>query len=437
MIKGLCSRRALCLAVLPLALLQAQPPDDTQLKQVLIVGRHGVRSPTVASSTLDSFSARPYPAFASADGNLTPNGRINEVILGGYFRQWLLKEGLLTGNDPADAPFVYLRANWPPLQVDSAEAFRAGMLPALSLRINSYLPNDPLFDPVGAGVSRLDQAMAVAAVNGRLGSNPQSLASGYAAELALTRSVLFNYPVGATPLPAAPAGKVDVTALPFAVATGTPTLPVDLGGLAKVIAALDPFVMEYVDGMPATDVGWGQLNAAGISQAFRLYDLALGLEFRTPYLAGVQSSNLASHLVRSLVQSATGNPMAGALGDPSTKVVVLIGSNTNLSGLAALFHLDWLLPGYQADVCAPGGAIVLELRQSRSTAEYIVRASYVSQTMDQLRNRTPLTLSSPPARAPVFIPGCSVHNATFDCSLSDFVSVAKRAVDSTSVDLVH
>jgi len=116
---------------------------------------------------------------------------------------------------------------------------------------------------------------------------------------------------------------------------------------------------------------------------------------------------------------------------------VLIASNTNLTGVAGLFHLDWLLPGYQADVSAPGGAMVLELRQSQSTGEYIVRASYVAQTMDQLRNLTALSLDAPPASAPVFIPGCSAGNATFDCPFWTFVGIANQVIDPHSADLTN
>jgi 4-phytase/acid phosphatase len=138
-----------------------------------------------------------------------------------------------------------------------------------------------------------------------------------------------------------------------------------------------------------------------------------------------------------MVQAATGNAMKGALGNPATKAIVLTGSNTNITGLAGLFHLDWLLPGYEADVCGPGGALVFELRQSQSTGEYIVRASYVSQTLDQLRNQTALTLAAPPPSAPVFIPGCSVDNANFDCPLGTFVTIANHVIDPQSADLVN
>ena len=442
-----CSRSALGLTLalttsagLAVAQSGSQPADDTQLKQVIIFGRHGVRTPVLSNSSLNTFSALPFPDFAvSGLAVLTPNGGRNETLLGGYFRSRLTQEGLLTGNDAADAAFVYFRANGTPLIVGTAQAFAAGMLPAVNATINSYAPpaNDPLFNPLDAGVATLDYKKAVAAVNGRLGDNPQSLATAFAPELALTRSLLFNYPVGQTPVPATPAGKIDVTTIPISVAVGNSSLPIDLGGLTTLSYAIDPFVMEYADGLPASQVGWGQLTSGSILQAFRLYNLLLDLEFRTPYLAGVQSSNVASHVMRTLVQAATGNAMPGALGTPATKVIVLVASNTNITGLAALLRLDWLLPGYQADVAAPGGALVFELRQSLSTGEYLVRASYITQTMDQLRNLTVLTLDAPPAIAPVFIPGCSVRNATFDCPLDKFVEMSKQAIDPHSADLTN
>jgi 4-phytase/acid phosphatase len=431
------SLRAVALDLFCLSCLMAQPVDDTQLQQVIVVGRHSVRSPVAPNSLLNGFSVQPFPDFGvAAPGILTSNGATLETILGRYYRLWLSKEGLLSGNDSTDAAFVYFRANVLERTVVTAKAFAFGMLPGVSVNVNYYGPteSDPLFDPVGAGVARLDQQKAIAAVMGRLGGNPQSLASAYAPELALTRSLLFGYPAGEAPAPATPAGKVDVTAIPINVTAGS---PVTIGGLTAVVTAVDPFIMEYTDGLPASEVGWGQLTAAGISQTSRLYNLILELEFRTPYLDSVLSSNVASHMVRSMLQSATGNAMTGSLGSPSTKLIVLIASDVNITGLAGLFHLDWILPGFQADECSPGGALVFELRQSQSTGEYIVRASYVAQTMDQLRNLTVLTLDTPPASAPVFIPGCSVGNATFDCPLANFVKLATHTIDPMSADLIN
>lgn len=413
-----------------------QRVDDTQLKQVIVFSRHGVRSPAMSNSILDTFSVRPYPAFSSAPGHVTPNGANVEKILGGYYRLWLKKEGLLAGNDAADAASAYFRANVAEVTTKpTAQALAAGLFPLATVGISLHQPGvDPIFDPVGAGVARLNERTAVAAVMGRLGGDPQSLTYGYGPELALTRSVLFNYPVTRTPAPATPAGMIDVTAIPIEIIAGR---PVNTGGMGRAVAAIDPFLMEYADGQPGADVAWGQLDAGGVSQTLRLYTLILDLEYRTPYLDKVQSSNAVSHVARTLVQAATGNAMTGALGNPSTRLIVLFASDVHVTGLAGLLHVDWDLPGYPTDFCGPGGAAVFQLRQSQSTGEYIVRTSYIAQTMDQLRNETALTLAAPPAIAPLFIPGCSVDNATFDCSLADFVTVTKHAVDPMSVDLTN
>ena len=418
--------------------LAAQPPDSTVLKQVIIFGRHAARTPVVPNATLNTFSALPFPTFAASGlAVITPNGQTNETLLGTYFRLWLTQENLLTGNDKADAALVYARANNAPLIVDTAQAFVAGLLPGASVTVNTVPVPDPLFDPIDAGVSTLDGNMAVAAVNGRLGGNAQWLSTAYAAELALARSVLFNYPAGTSPAPATPAGTIDVTAIPITITPGNSTTPVIPGGLLYYYYAIDPFMMEYADGMPASQVGWGQLNAASISQIYRVYDELINLEFRTPYLAAVQSSNLASHIVRTMVQAATGNSMTGTVGSPTDTIVVLTAANTNVSGLAGLLNLDWLVQGYQPDVSALGGALVFELRQSQRTGEFIVRAVYITQTMDQLRNRSPLTLAAPPAVVPVFIPGCSIGNATFDCPLGTFVRITQGEIDPKSADTNH
>jgi len=106
------SFRIAALALSCASLLAAQPVDDTKVKQVIILGRHGVRSPVVDNNTLNNFSTQPFPVFSVPGvSNLTINGATNETILGGYFRLWLTQEGMLTGKDSADASSVYFRAN--------------------------------------------------------------------------------------------------------------------------------------------------------------------------------------------------------------------------------------------------------------------------------------------------------------------------------------
>ena len=74
---------------------------------------------------------------------ITPNGKTNETLLGGYFRLLLTQqEKLLTGNDAADAAFVYVRANNTPLIEDTAQAFVTGLLPA-AVAPSPSIPSPP------------------------------------------------------------------------------------------------------------------------------------------------------------------------------------------------------------------------------------------------------------------------------------------------------
>jgi hypothetical protein len=49
------------------------------------------------TSTIARFASRPYPEFSVPPGFLTPHGAQAEVLVGAYYRQYLLAERLLTG----------------------------------------------------------------------------------------------------------------------------------------------------------------------------------------------------------------------------------------------------------------------------------------------------------------------------------------------------
>ena len=66
-----------------------------ELKYVVIVSRHGVRSPTWDRERLNEYSSQPWPDWGVAPGELTPHGRDLIKILGSYYREWLTGAGLL------------------------------------------------------------------------------------------------------------------------------------------------------------------------------------------------------------------------------------------------------------------------------------------------------------------------------------------------------
>jgi 4-phytase/acid phosphatase len=315
--------------------------------------------------------------------------------------------------------------------------------------VNSYPigTTDPVFDPIAAGVVKnLDTNLAAAQVQ-EMFNGGTTLASAWSGEFSLIRSVLFDYPLGTTPPPPTPqycpssstTPCVDPTAqsIPLTANLPEPSGPeyytgaiINEGGLGTTIDAADPFVMQYADGL---ETAWGQLSLDQISQQTRIVGIHFNIEMRSPYLAQVQSSNAASHVLRTMQQAVNGVNLRGAFGNARSRTVVVISSDAYVAGLAGLLNLHWQLPEYQPDFCAPGGALVFELRQSASK-QYFVRVFYTAQTLDQLRSLTKLTLGQTPGTMQLPVPGGSNSATDFDVNFGVFQKLMMNAIGQQYVE---
>jgi 4-phytase/acid phosphatase len=418
--------------------------DGTVLKQIIIFGRHSIRSATSDTNTLNQFSANPSPGFPEVPvGYLTPNGRLAAGLMGTYFHDYLVHEGVLTGDTNTDLARSYFRANVIERSYMTAAKFGAKLIPGANIPVHTYNPTnpfvaDPVIDPILAGFATNDPVRALTEVQGVFGSGT-NLSSAYSGELSLISKVL--YPPGTHPLypgtsptnnaPPGSLGSFDPTTVPITLTTNGPPYytgnVINMGGLYSTVTAADPFVMQYADGFPTNEVAWGRLTLDELSQQTRINTLQISIAMRQPYLARVQSSSAASHILRSMNQAISGEPLGGAFGDPQSQVLVIISSDFYLSGLAGLLDAHWLLPSYQPDFCPPGGALVFELRQVKTNGQYLVRVFYTAQTFDQLRNLTPLTLAEPPATMQLLIPGGS-STTNLDVDFTTFTNLMNEAI---------
>jgi 4-phytase/acid phosphatase len=419
--------------------------DSTTLKQIIVFGRHSIRSSTTAPATLLQYAVEPWPSFLVQPGCLTPNGTLAETLLGAYYRQYLLYEGLLTGDDHTDAVRSYFRSNSIERSWATADAFGTGLIPGVTVPVHSHPigQTDPVFDPIAANVAKVDANLAATQAQ-EIFNSGAALESAYSGEYSLIRSVLFDYPLGTQPPPPTPPECnslpcIDPTAQAITLTANTPPYAtgaiINIGGLYTIISASDPFVMQYADGLVT---GWGRLTPDQVSQQTRLTILEFNIELLSPYLNSVQSSNAASHVLRTMQQAVLGYNVPGSFGNAGSQTVVVISSDGYVAGLAGLLNLHWQLPGYQPDFCAPGGALVFELRESkasrRSSQGYLVRVFYTAQSFDQLRNLTTLTLNEPPKTMQLLVPGGSQSATDLDVDFSVFQKLMSNAIGQQYVE---
>jgi len=394
---------------------------NPELKYVVVVSRHGVRSPTWDAARLQLYSPDPWPDWGVAPGELTPHGRELIGILGDYYREWFTAEALLNRTGCRDASRVFVWADKDQRTLETGRAFAETILPGCGVALHSDAgKQDPIFS--GAGAPNAKQALE--AVRERLGSDPQRLVAEHREAIDTLQFILtggkaaprklFDQPSGAG---AESSGRSVEMSGPFAAGST----------LSEVL------LLEYANGFRGRDLGFGRLTRENLDRALDLRGVYDEIMRRTPYLARARGSNLLAHVLRSLEQAASGSAVPGALGHPGDALLFLAGHDTNLSNISGMLDLSWRLMGYQPDETPPGGALIFSLWRD-SGGHLSVRTKYLAQTLDQMRNAERLSAANPPAFQEIRIPGCAASDAP-GCSWADFRQALNKAIDPAFVSV--
>jgi 4-phytase/acid phosphatase len=283
-----------------------------------------------------------------------------------------------------------------------------------------------LFHPTAAGVKPVQADAAFAEINARA-KQPLDAQQG---ELL---SEMQNVLLGCSPkISCTPAHAPQTTLLKVSTVavSGKGDRTVDLQGpLPQASSFAEDFLLEYADGMPENQVGWGNVDESQLRRFLALHSDYFDLMHRTPALARLEASNMLFHIERTLEQGVEGRPVANAFGPADSKVVLLVGHDTNIAGVAALLGLHWTLDG-RSDDTPPGTELAFELWQSDQGA-WSVRVTVAMQTLRQLREMQDLTLASPPARETITLNGCGTESAS--CAWESFRRIAGTVIDKDYV----
>jgi len=192
-------------------------------------------------------------------------------------------------------------------------------------------------------------------------------------------------------------------------------------------------LLQYAEGMDASQVAWGRLTPAQTLQTFRLRTEAFDLMERTPYLARRQGSAL---LMRAAAAVTGGRSSGlGAADDAvrDAKFIAYVGHDTNIANLAGIMDVTWTQTGYQRNQTPPAGALVFEVRLGPDKKQRVY-TSYLAQSLEQMRKMTPLTLEVPPLKTPLRLRGCSANTPGFPCLIDEFAVVIRNALDRECVE---
>jgi 4-phytase/acid phosphatase len=395
-----------------------------KLKLVVILSRHGVRSPTWTLDRLNTYSSQPWPAWSVEPGILTTRGYDLLKRFGSYDRAALSHAGLISAQGCGDVSSAYVWADTDQRTIASGHALAESLYPGCALEVHSLAEgqNDPIFHPGTDGLSAATADAAFADLSKRVDDLPKNPAQELLTQL---QRILMGCKADADCTPThAPQMLLDGKT---AAARGTGDKFVSLKGPIPLGSSLaEDLLLEYAEGIPMNSVGWGHADEAEISHLLALHSIYFGLIHQTPALAKIEASSMLQHMTATLEQGATGKSVEGAKGKPGDKVVFFVGHDTNIGGVAALLGAHWNLDGRDDDT-PPGTELSFELWQS-AKGTYSIRVKVAMQTLHQMREMQMLTLADPPVNTVVPLTGCSGKESA--CTWEQFLNISKQATNS-------
>ena len=360
-----------------------------QLKEVVVMSRHNIRSP-LTSSGAAHLRVTPHEWFkwTSPSSQLSLRGGVLETEMGQFFRQWVVSEGLLPDNYRPEGEEVLFYANSRQRTFATAKYFSAGFLPFANVEITHKWDEDktdPMFTPQFTKMSdayRQQVLAEIAAMNG----GPKAWAATVQPALTLMEEVLDM-----SESPAALEGDTvhfwyDDTEFQFEKGDE----PHLTGGLKLANSAADALVLQCYETESMSAFGH-ELTAEqwrAICGVKEVYDALLF----TTHAAAV---NIAYPLVSRIREE---------LHHEGRKFTFLCGHDSNLASIGAALGLVYPETQQAMELHTPIGSKMVFEKWSNGTEEFVA-INLVYQPISQLQNRTLLSTEVPPMVLPITIEG--------------------------------
>lgn len=386
------------------------PTDEGELVRVVVLSRHGVRSPTQSRETLEAWSGRAWPEWPVRRGWLTERGALLTSAMWENLRARF-------AHDPLTPAQVFVRADLD----QRTQATARALLDGLGLNSAPYAVAkggvDPLFHPVRAGVCSFDADVVRDDILRLAGGDLDHLARALAVPLKRVSDL------------AAPPGPELCRAWhlpPDCVLADIPNRIDEhhknhaaglRGGLAIGSSLAEIFLLEYAE-WPDAQPAWGKADGAVLREILPLHNRVFDVVNRAPAVAGPKGSALLAAMEAAL---------AGNDADPRVKQAVLtvfVGHDTNIANIGGLLGITWDLPGHGDNSIPPAAVLALELREREGQRE--VSAVICAQSLETLHG---WTASSPPDEAaPVCRPAKLPSGEIARYSLESFSNLVRATV---------
>lgn len=358
----------------------ARPQSTTE--RVILLMRHGVRSPLAGEVPDGTRTGRPWPIWSAPAEQVTPHGAAALRALARADRRWLAAAGVLPAQGCPAPEALRIWTNSSPRTIASGTYYAEGFAPGCALTVGHKAvgETDALFEPLNLHPPRFDAAKALESIE-RYTGGAAALVEHHRLGLALLERVLA--------CPEAPCSP----AQPAAVAASADGHGIDLKGPIRAASGTAQVLMlQYLEGLPTAQVGWGRASPATLQRLGAVHGALFDVFSRTPYMAAFQMAPTVDRVMHDLTA------------EHAPAFDLLVGHDTNVAALAAVLGVPVQAPGFAENDPSPGGGIAIALVRAPDGGK-AVRLWYRSQSAADMRAATDRTVW-----IPLRLQGCDEGN---------------------------
>ncbi|MGB9098260.1 histidine-type phosphatase [Erwinia sp.] len=388
------------------------------LEKVVEVSRHGVRPPTPGDrQSIEAGTQRSWPRWLTEDGNLTGHGYTAVWLKAGYEAQRYRQLGLLRAGCPS-ADDVYIRSS--PLQRTqaSAEAYSAAAFPGCGVAVHALEKDDVLFAFPAGKVSEEQKTQYKQEAFIALGGTPEQAQQRLQPQIDALKEAVCR---SGQPCPA--------FNHPWALNVWSDG-GIAIKGLDTLAAMAESIRLAWSENQPLNNVAFGQAHSsAEISKLLPLLTAKYDYTNDLPSAARRGGSVLLDQIAKALQTSKQQNA------PPDVRWLLLVASDINLSYLRTLLHFSWQQGDYPRGNLPPGGSLVFERWREDHSQQRFLRVYFQSQSLDQLRQLTPLSAANPLLITEWHFDGCKSTEVGRLCPYDRSLQRMEKAVASSEVQV--
>ncbi len=392
---------------LPVSEQNAKAPQykNPTLEKVVIVSRHGIRSPEEdeTKEALAQYTPYKWADWKVGVGHLTEKGAQLETYFGQYLNEYLTQQGLLNKQECDSGKNIRVYSNSVPRTISTGKAITAGAFANCNVKTehqNKIGETDPIFS-VDVRTDSEDfkkkvlSGVDLAKTNDKLEPNHQLLAElidfKNSNECRIQKDCTFIEEDGHL--------RIEKGKRP-SIKSG------DLRVSKSIVNAL---LLQYYEGLPADRIAGGNIDT---EEEWLKINKIKDEYFRASRGYQPAAAHIAYPLIKTIRQDLEG----------SRKISVLVGHDSNIvSLLSALGVKDYTLPG-QFEKTPIGGKVFFEIWKDSESGQKLVKTKYVYQSAQQLRKGEKLSLASPPKEVVLEMDKCKTDRDGF-CDYADFNAI--------------